>query len=63
VTGTVDAYVATAARLRLDRLWRMSLQRKISENKHRVYRNTACTSSLEEFLARLASKKTKAAAA
>jgi protein O-GlcNAc transferase len=54
IADTVDDYVTTAIRLARDIPWRISLKRQISENKHRVYRDRACISALEEFLCRVA---------
>jgi predicted O-linked N-acetylglucosamine transferase (SPINDLY family) len=50
ITETIDEYVFTAIRLALDVPWRMAVKNKISENKHRVYRDTTCVSALQEFL-------------
>jgi predicted O-linked N-acetylglucosamine transferase (SPINDLY family) len=56
ITRTVDDYVATAIRLARDRAWRTAVKSRISANKHRVYRDGACISVLEEFLDRVARK-------
>jgi protein O-GlcNAc transferase len=50
ITETVDGYVAVAARLARDIPWRHAIKRLIAENKHRVYRDRACISALEEVL-------------
>jgi predicted O-linked N-acetylglucosamine transferase (SPINDLY family) len=50
ITDTVDNYVATAIRLARDKSWRMTIKKRISEQKHRVYSDTKCISALEEFL-------------
>jgi protein O-GlcNAc transferase len=52
IASTVDDYVSTAIRLARDVSWRMAFKNKISENKHRVYRDTACVLALEDFLNR-----------
>ena len=54
IAETVDDYVAIAARLGRDGPWRRTVSQRISENKHRVYRNSAVTAALEEFLCRVA---------
>jgi predicted O-linked N-acetylglucosamine transferase (SPINDLY family) len=56
ITSNVDDYVATAIRLARDPEWRMAVKSRISVNKHRVYRDGACISVLEEFLDRAARK-------
>jgi protein O-GlcNAc transferase len=53
-TETVDSYVATAVRLARDLPWRMAVKNRISENKHRLYRDTSCVLALQEFLERVA---------
>ena len=30
--------------------WRLAMHAKMSENKHRLYRDTACITALEDFL-------------
>jgi protein O-GlcNAc transferase len=50
VTETADGYVSTAVRLALDPAWRLTIKQKIAQNKHRLYRDTACVSALEKFL-------------
>jgi len=50
ITETIDDYVSTAVRLARDLRWRMAIRHKISQNKHRLYRDTACVSALDEFL-------------
>ena len=58
ITETVDDYVSAAIRLARDVPWRMAIKRKISENKHRVYRDTSCVSALQEFLISVARRQT-----
>jgi predicted O-linked N-acetylglucosamine transferase (SPINDLY family) len=50
IAETTDDYVATAVRLARDVAWRMGIKRRVSENKHRLYRDRTCISALEEFL-------------
>jgi hypothetical protein len=42
--------VSTAVRLARDPDWRLAMRRKMSENRHRLYRDTACIAALEDFL-------------
>lgn len=53
VTKNIDEYIATAIRLAQDPDARATLSRKISANKHRVYRDRECIAALEEFLDRV----------
>ena len=50
ITESIDDYVSTAVRLACDVPWRMAVQSRIRENRHRVYRDGTCISALEEFL-------------
>jgi predicted O-linked N-acetylglucosamine transferase (SPINDLY family) len=52
LTETTNDYISTAIRLAWDIPWRMAIKKRISENKHRVYRDTTCVLALEEFLNR-----------
>jgi protein O-GlcNAc transferase len=61
ITETIEDYVSTAVRLALDRPWRTAVKNKISENKTRIYRDTACVSALQEFLDRVARSRSGAA--
>jgi len=54
IAETVEAYVAVAARLARDETWRTAIRNRMSANRHRVYRDRACISALEEFLSRVA---------
>ena len=58
IAGTVDDYVAIAARLANDPHERQALSRRIAENKQRVYRDRACITALEDFLDRVARQPT-----
>ena len=58
ITKTIDDYVSTAVRLVRDISWRMAIRHKISQNKHRLFRDTACVSALEEFLNQAARRTT-----
>jgi predicted O-linked N-acetylglucosamine transferase (SPINDLY family) len=50
ITGTTDGYVSAAVRLARDPAWRRTVKTKISQNKHRLYRDATCVSALEKFL-------------
>ena len=54
IAETVDDYVAIAARLGRDPPWRMAARQQISENKHRVYRDSEAIAALEDFFCRVA---------
>ena len=54
IADTVDDYVSIAARLGRDPPWRMALKQRMSENKHRVYRDRDAIAALEDFLCRAA---------
>jgi predicted O-linked N-acetylglucosamine transferase (SPINDLY family) len=54
VADTLDGYVATAVRLAKDAEWRRALSRQVAENKHKVYRDRACITALDDFLERVA---------
>jgi predicted O-linked N-acetylglucosamine transferase (SPINDLY family) len=54
IAETTDDYVSTAVRLASDRSWRIAIKEKISENKHRLYRDRACIAALETFLSNVA---------
>jgi protein O-GlcNAc transferase len=66
VVGTIaeslDEYVSTAVRLAIHEPLRAATRMKISQNKHRVYRDGSCIAALEEFLDREARRKVPAAA-
>jgi protein O-GlcNAc transferase len=50
IAASIDDYVATAVRLGRDTQWRTNLRDRIAANKHRVYRDRACITALEDFL-------------
>ncbi|HEY4139938.1 MAG TPA: tetratricopeptide repeat protein [Pseudolabrys sp.] len=50
IAGTVDDYVAIAARLAGDPQERQALKERIAAKKHRLYRDRACIVALEDFL-------------
>jgi predicted O-linked N-acetylglucosamine transferase (SPINDLY family) len=52
VAGSIDDYIAIAARLAADGEERRALSRRIADNKHRLYRDRACIAALEDFLDR-----------
>jgi predicted O-linked N-acetylglucosamine transferase (SPINDLY family) len=53
ITSSVDDYVAVAQRLATDTAWRAAIGQRMRDNKHRVYRDRACITALEEFLTRV----------
>ena len=52
VAASVDDYIAMAARLANDPAHRLALGARIADNKHKVYRDRACITALEDFLDR-----------
>jgi protein O-GlcNAc transferase len=50
IAGNVDEFVAIAARLAGDAAERRALKERIAANKHRLYRDRACITALEDFL-------------
>jgi predicted O-linked N-acetylglucosamine transferase (SPINDLY family) len=54
IAGSIDDYVAIAARLGHDAAWRSAIKAQIAANKHRMYRDRACIVALEDFLDRVA---------
>jgi protein O-GlcNAc transferase len=50
IAATMEEYVAIAARLGRDISWRMSVVRRMSANKERVYRDMTAIHALENFL-------------
>jgi predicted O-linked N-acetylglucosamine transferase (SPINDLY family) len=50
IAGTVDEYVAIAARLAGAPQERRQLKERVAANKHRLYRDRACVTALEDFL-------------
>jgi predicted O-linked N-acetylglucosamine transferase (SPINDLY family) len=50
IAGTVDEYIAVAARLAGDPQECQALRERIAANKHRLYRDRACITALEDFL-------------
>jgi len=50
ITETIDDYVSVSVRLARDLPWRMAVRNRISENKHRIYRDTTCVAALQDFL-------------
>jgi predicted O-linked N-acetylglucosamine transferase (SPINDLY family) len=51
VAGSLDEYVAIAARLGLDVAWRTQIRGMLADGKHRVFRDTGAVRALEMFLA------------
>jgi predicted O-linked N-acetylglucosamine transferase (SPINDLY family) len=54
IAATIDDYVTIAARLANDPAERASLSARIRDSQHKVYRDRACISALEDFLDRAA---------
>jgi protein O-GlcNAc transferase len=52
IADTLDDYVAIAARLANDRAARGAVSRRMAESKHKLYRDRACVTALEDYLAR-----------
>lgn len=50
IAGSIDDYVALAVRIATDAAWRADLKRRVSENKHRLYRDMSAIAALEDFL-------------
>ena len=62
IAETLDDYVAIAARLGRDLLWRAAVRQRISENKNRIYRDSEAIVALEGFLCRAARGEAEASA-
>ena len=54
IAGTIDEYVALAARMGADPSWRSALKARVMADKERLYRDRACIAGLEDFLNRVA---------
>ena len=54
IADTLDDYVSIAARLGRDTAWRAEMKRRVSESKHKVYRDSTAIAALEDFLSRVA---------
>ncbi len=54
IAGSLDNYIALAARLGLDPEWRATVAGKIRDNKHRVFFDRETISALEDFLVQAA---------
>lgn len=52
IATDIDNYVAIAARLAHEPEVRRALSRRIAENKHKVYRDRACITALEDLIER-----------
>jgi len=52
IATSVDDYVAMAARLGRDSVWRAAVKARMAANKHRLYGDRACVTALEDFLGR-----------
>lgn len=50
IAGTVDEYIAIAVRLAGAPQERRQLKERVAANKHRLYRDRACITALEDFL-------------
>lgn len=49
ITVDVDEYIERAARLGQDEEFYRAMRRRIEKNRHRIYNNTRCIQSLEDF--------------
>jgi len=54
IAETLDDYVAIAARLATDEAARAAASRRIADNKHKLYRDRACVTALEDTIERAA---------
>jgi protein O-GlcNAc transferase len=54
ITDTIDDYVAMAVRLANNPAERQAISARIKDNEHKVYRDRACVTALEDFLDRVA---------
>ena len=54
IAETIDDYVAIAARLANDPTERQALRERMKASEHKVYRDRACITALEDFLDRAA---------
>ena len=52
IAATIDDYVAISARLANNPAERAALRARIKDNQHKVYRDRACITALEDFLER-----------
>ena len=50
IAGTLDEYVSIAASLARDPERRQAIGRRIAENKHKLYRDRACITALEDLI-------------
>jgi predicted O-linked N-acetylglucosamine transferase (SPINDLY family) len=50
IAETLDDYVAIAARLATDETARAAASRRMADNKHRLYRDRACVTALEDTI-------------
>jgi predicted O-linked N-acetylglucosamine transferase (SPINDLY family) len=50
IANSIDEYVDIAVKLGKDPQWRKHISDRMSENKHRVYRDTTCIRALEDFI-------------
>ncbi|HKX06979.1 MAG TPA: hypothetical protein VJN67_02240, partial [Stellaceae bacterium] len=54
IAESLDDYVSIAQRLGGDPAWRNDVKRRMTQQKHRVYRDHECIAALETFLERAA---------
>ena len=50
IAGSLDEYVSIAASLARDPEQRRALSRRIADNKHKLYRDRACITALEDLI-------------
>ena len=61
IAESIDDYVAIAARLGREPEMRRALKHRMAQNKHKVYRDRACVTALEDFIERAVREPTRAA--
>jgi predicted O-linked N-acetylglucosamine transferase (SPINDLY family) len=54
IAGTIDEYVALAARIGQDASWRAEIKRRVATDRQRLYRDRTSIAALEDFLDRAA---------
>lgn len=50
IATNIDEYIAIAAQLANNKKWREEVSARVSLNKHKIYRDSACIVALENFL-------------
>src|SRR5262249_18892096 len=57
VAGSIESYIATAARLANDPAARHALSRRVEQSKEKIYRDRACITALEDLIDRAARQR------